>query len=324
MSEILFDEEELEEFRQEASELLEHSETILMELEKGGNFLASYDSLFRNFHSLKGGAGMMGMDALQKHMHGLENYLSECKKREALTPPEVTFFLEGADAALKLLQGEEVFFDTTQPSSPEPTHQAQSKEAKTTAKKSGTSKYGLVYAVDDEPDIADYVQEVLNEYGFEVEAFTDPTALLEAFQKKKPDLIVTDMKMPQMTGMDLLRKVRLTDTHIPIIFLSAFLTKEVLIEAIDQGVESAIEKPIEEEVLLAYALNAIRRYQVFKLLNKTVDILMYQYSDLDQFLREHNREEIRVSLKSEITELLKKRRELKQLSFSKTRKGTPS
>lgn len=110
MSGINFSAEELLEFKTEASELLDQAEDALLKIDKGASYKSNYDSIFRAFHSLKGGAGMLGMDALMKHMHHLEDHFQQCKNDEVLPKNRVSYFLSGIDGARTLLNNQSIEF----------------------------------------------------------------------------------------------------------------------------------------------------------------------------------------------------------------------
>ena len=77
--------EEIREFKNEALELLDEAEQSLLSLEKGGDFSKTYAAVFRVFHSLKGGAGMLGLQELQSHRTPARKPLS--RVQESSYPP---------------------------------------------------------------------------------------------------------------------------------------------------------------------------------------------------------------------------------------------
>jgi two-component system chemotaxis sensor kinase CheA len=95
--------DELNEFRIEATELLETAEKSLLLLEAGEDFKTHFDILFRVFHNLKGASGMMGLLDLGSHMHQLENTLNGLKEISVVTKDQIDSFLKGVDGARALL-----------------------------------------------------------------------------------------------------------------------------------------------------------------------------------------------------------------------------
>lgn len=101
---------EIEEFKTEALELLEEAEKSLLALSQESNFKSSFDTIFRGFHNLKGGAGMMELTKLQAHTHELETILMSFKTQGSIPKNYVDFFLKGIDAARVILDGEDIAF----------------------------------------------------------------------------------------------------------------------------------------------------------------------------------------------------------------------
>ena len=75
--------------------------------------------------------------------------------------------------------------------------------------------------VDDEPDIIHFLEMVLESNGFLVDAYTDPTLALSNFKPGLYDLLLLDIKMPEMNGFDLYQKIEEIDSNVKICFLTA-------------------------------------------------------------------------------------------------------
>ena len=80
-----FSEEDIAEFRAESADLLDQAESALLKLDQGGEFKSHYEAVFRVFHSLKGGSGMLDLKEMQSHMHKLENKLAETKNKNTIS-----------------------------------------------------------------------------------------------------------------------------------------------------------------------------------------------------------------------------------------------
>ena len=70
---------------------------------------------------------------------------------------------------------------------------------------------------------------------------------IKAYESVDPDVIITDLKMPLMGGIEMSRKIRETDRETPIIITTAFDDKEVILKAVDVGINKYIVKPIDTE-----------------------------------------------------------------------------
>ena len=100
----------------------------------------------------------------------------------------------------------------------------------------------LIYVADDEKNICFLIENFLEKEGYEVECFGDGESLLEAFEKKAPDLCILDIMMPGMDGLEMCRKIRETN-NIPIIMLSAKSTDLDKILGLGTGADDYVVKP---------------------------------------------------------------------------------
>ena len=79
-----------------------------------------------------------------------------------------------------------------------------------------------ILAVDDEEDIRFILKEELTDEGYDVHTLGDPTRALDKIEEIKPDLVLVDIKMPQMSGIELLGKIRDRYYDLPVILLTAY------------------------------------------------------------------------------------------------------
>ena len=79
-----------------------------------------------------------------------------------------------------------------------------------------------ILAIDDEEDIRFILEEELTDEGYEVHTLGDPTKALDLIDEIKPDLVLLDIKMPQMSGTELLGKIRDRYYDLPVILLTAY------------------------------------------------------------------------------------------------------
>ncbi|HET8534574.1 MAG TPA: response regulator transcription factor [Sphingomicrobium sp.] len=119
----------------------------------------------------------------------------------------------------------------------------------------------VIALVDDDRNILTSVSIALQSEGFVTRVYTDGTAALKAFAENLPDLGVFDIKMPQMDGMELLRRLR-EFSSMPVIFLTS--KDDELDEALGlaMGADDYITKPFSQRLLLA-RIRAILRRQEF-------------------------------------------------------------
>ena len=102
-----------------------------------------------------------------------------------------------------------------------------------------------IFVVDDEQSLREYLSIFLAKSGYKVRTFASGTELLENLQEHLPDLILLDLKMPGMDGIQVLEKVQALDPDIPVIIMTAYGTIQSAIEAIQKGAFYYITKPFE-------------------------------------------------------------------------------
>lgn len=115
-----------------------------------------------------------------------------------------------------------------------------------------------ILVVDDEPQIARVLRASLGMHGYEIQVANDGEAGLEAFKDWKPDLVITDLSMPKMTGTELCAQIR-DHSQVPIIVLSVRGEDNSKIEALDKGADDYVTKPFSINELLARIRANLRR-----------------------------------------------------------------
>lgn len=105
------------------------------------------------------------------------------------------------------------------------------------------SKRPKILLVDDEAQIRRPIELHLNRCGYRVHSCTNGEAALERLDAEKFDLVITDIKMPKMSGSELLQQIRIGGSDLPVIVLTAFATVESAVEAMKLGADDYICKP---------------------------------------------------------------------------------
>jgi DNA-binding NtrC family response regulator len=108
---------------------------------------------------------------------------------------------------------------------------------------------GKILIVDDDESIRKVIGFILDETGYEVRSATSGAGALEAIRKDRPDLVLTDIKMPGIDGIALLKEIRKLDDSIIVIVLTAFGTVETAVEAMKAGAADYLTKPISRDEL---------------------------------------------------------------------------
>ncbi len=118
---------------------------------------------------------------------------------------------------------------------------------------------GRVLVVDDNPDVRTYVSSILQEQGYQVQTARNGAEGYKKAQTYGPHLIVTDLMMPQVSGLDLIRMIRQDNAlkGVPIILLTAKVDEDTRIEGTEQGADAYLSKPFNDRELLAEVRNLL-------------------------------------------------------------------
>jgi DNA-binding response OmpR family regulator len=116
-----------------------------------------------------------------------------------------------------------------------------------------------ILVVDDEPNIREVVELYLRREGFEVEVTGDGAAALAAIERKTPDLIVLDLMLPVLGGLQVTRVLRQGDYNIPIIMLTAKGEEADRIAGLELGADDYLTKPFSPKELVARVKAVLRR-----------------------------------------------------------------
>ena len=116
--------------------------------------------------------------------------------------------------------------------------------------------------VDDDRNILTSVKMTLEGEGFEIDTYSDGQSALEAFYRKQPDIVVLDIKMPRMDGMDLLQKMR-PKISSPVIFLTSKDDEIDEVLGLRMGADDYIKKPFSQRLLVARIRALLRRQAQF-------------------------------------------------------------
>lgn len=107
-----------------------------------------------------------------------------------------------------------------------------------------------IVVIDDEPNMCAGLRKLLGIEGYAVETFVNPVEALDHIRRTNPDVVLADLKMPEMDGMEVLRRVRKHDPSIVVIMITAHGTIDNAIEAVKQGAYHYITKPFNAKELL--------------------------------------------------------------------------
>lgn len=139
----------------------------------------------------------------------------------------------------------------------------------------------IILVVDDEPSIRELVSYNLRVNGFEVHTAGTGSQALEAFQNQKPDLIVLDLMLPEIDGVEVCRQIR-KKSNVPIIMLTAKDSEIDKIVGLEVGADDYITKPFSPRELVARVKAVLRRSVVDNIPIDSPTILSHGPIHLDQ------------------------------------------
>jgi two-component system, OmpR family, KDP operon response regulator KdpE len=128
-----------------------------------------------------------------------------------------------------------------------------------------------ILVVDDETQITRVLKTTLSAKGYSIRTASDGAQALQEMRNWPPDLIITDLRMPNMDGLQLCQKVR-AQSRIPIIVLSVKGEETIKVDALDAGADDYITKPFSVNELLARVRAALRRSSTPEEESEVIDV----------------------------------------------------
>lgn len=107
-----------------------------------------------------------------------------------------------------------------------------------------------IYVVDDERIIRVSLADELRDAGYEVFEFAHANTALTKMGNELPDLVITDLKMPDINGIEFLKKIKEINENIYVVLMTAYSNLSTAVEALKQGAYDYVEKPFENEKML--------------------------------------------------------------------------
>jgi FixJ family two-component response regulator len=117
----------------------------------------------------------------------------------------------------------------------------------------------LIFVVDDDAAVARAIQRLLEDHGYAVETFTDPTDFLSRPPRDGVSCLVLDLRMPPLSGLDVQRTLLARGWSIPIVFMTGAGDIQTTVQAMRDGAVDFLVKPIDEPRLLAAVSRALDR-----------------------------------------------------------------
>ncbi len=121
------------------------------------------------------------------------------------------------------------------------------------------SEKGRVHVIDDDDALRESLAFLLGTADIEVESYASAAAFLEVLPHTRVSCVITDVRMPGLSGIDLLRRLKELKIEVPVIVITGHGDVPLAVEAMKVGAVDFLEKPFDDEVLLASVRSALRR-----------------------------------------------------------------
>lgn len=115
----------------------------------------------------------------------------------------------------------------------------------------------VVHVIDDDESVRKSLDFLLRAAGFRTATYDSAGAFLERLAEAAPGCVVTDVKMPEVSGVDLLKRLRALDVRMPVIVITGHADVPMAVEAMKSGAVDFLEKPFDDEVLIASVRTAL-------------------------------------------------------------------
>ena len=143
----------------------------------------------------------------------------------------------------------------------------------TTEQLPASGRPGTILLVDDEPEALRAFERMLRGVGYQVEAFTSARAAIKRVSAGGVHVIVSDISMPEMTGVELLRTIRAYDADLPVVLVTGLPAIDSATDAVEYGAFKYIVKPFEAEVLRSAVERARKLYRMARMKREAMKLL---------------------------------------------------
>jgi DNA-binding response OmpR family regulator len=133
-----------------------------------------------------------------------------------------------------------------------------------------TTPEAKLLIVDDDPQLLDFLRTLLEPWAFNLTLLDDPKQFWTVLEQSKPDLLILDIEMPELSGIDLCQVVRHDPrwSELPVLFLSAYIDSETVHRVFRVGADDYVSKPVVGPELVARVLNRLERIKIRQKLRK--------------------------------------------------------
>lgn len=123
--------------------------------------------------------------------------------------------------------------------------------------KASTTPEPTVFVVDDDPAVRHFLQGLISSVDLRVELFDSAQSFLEGYKPDTPGCLLLDIRMPEMSGLELQRELAARKISLPIVFLTGHGDVQIAVRAMKEGAYDFVEKPFNNELLLDVLQKAV-------------------------------------------------------------------
>jgi len=143
--------------------------------------------------------------------------------------------------------------------------------------------------VDDDKAIGDVLKELISREHTSVDVFSDGVEAIQFVKKQPVDIVITDLMMPGIGGLEVLRQAKLTNPHVVVIIITGHASLETAVEAVREGAYDYIKKPFKLEEIGISFNNAVERVHLVRENRKLLQALKDAHDQLGIIKKEKNR-----------------------------------
>lgn len=121
-----------------------------------------------------------------------------------------------------------------------------------------------ILLIDNEAGLCRMMEQILLDHGYLARSYTSPKQAVEDFMPSAWDLVISDIKMPGMSGLEVLQAIKAKQQDIPVIMITAYATVDMSIQALRKGAYDMLTKPFEPDELVYRVKNALQQRQLLE------------------------------------------------------------
>lgn len=310
----------LQEYFLEAREILMDSEQAFLQLEIHPQDQTLIDTIFRLTHTLKGSAFAVGLDEFGRFAHRFENMLDLIRNHKLpVNPDNISLALQINDAQKSWLQelmhdrdyvadvsslGDRMAalvapFASDQPKPVIPSFGIFDEETAPATTGESAAQFRILM-VDNEKDQLDIYRDMLENLSCDIHMALNGPDALNVLRAHTMDVIIADLEMPDMSGLELIRRIRAADITTPIIFVSGFAARQDVINLVNAGANGFLEKPVSQDALLAQIRAALKEKYLQEVVAELTQLNFIAYLTSSQLARIQQNDKRRLELEQRL------------------------